>query len=233
MFKVRLADLVIGIDNHYKYIEDFCNGYIVPNDTETDFTVGITDDTELEREKESGMFDKGYLESLAVYRKISEKILDYNGFLMHSAVLSVNGSGVAFAARSGVGKTTHIRLWKQLLGDKCTIVNGDKPLIRLFDGVAYAYGTPWSGKEGYNKNERVKLQNVCFLSRSEHNFIEEFSKPEAVKKLLYQIYLPPKGDLVFKTMGLLDTMMNSIKVWHIGCNMEIDAAKTVYNKIYG
>ena len=61
MFKVRLADLVIEIDNHYKYIEDFCAGYTVADDMAADFSVGISDDTELEREKESGMFDKGYL----------------------------------------------------------------------------------------------------------------------------------------------------------------------------
>ncbi len=230
MFKVRLADLVIGIDNQYEYIRDMCAEYIA--DEPEVFTVSA-DEAELDREIESGIYDRGYLESLALYRKIAERLIYFDGFLMHCAVLDTEKGGVAFCARSGVGKTTHIRLWKQLFSDKVSIVNGDKPLIRFIDGIPYAYGTPWSGKEGYNINMRTRLSDICILSRSEENRICGMPAEIAVKKLMYQIYLPDKPADMLKTLELLDSLLGYVKVWDIGCNMDITAAKTVYEGIFG
>ena len=43
-------------------------------------------------------------------------------------LISFDGQGIAFAAPSGTGKTTHIKLWQRLYGDRVEIINGDKPL---------------------------------------------------------------------------------------------------------
>ena len=109
---------------------------------------------------DKGIVDNGYLESLAIYRKIAEKVIEYNGFLLHGVVVEVNKCGIAFLARSGVGKSTHVMLWKELLKNKLTIINGDKPLVRIIDGKIFAYGTAWAGKEKLHKNTKTELRKT-------------------------------------------------------------------------
>ena len=235
MFKIKLADLTIEIDNKYTYIEEQCSGYITEGDA--DFCVSLSDEqiaaeaAEMSDEYDTE-FNPGYLESLAAYRVIAEKLLDYDGFLLHSAVIDVNGQGIAFAARSGTGKTTHIRLWRRFLGDGCAVINGDKPLIRFTEGRPYAYGTPWAGKEGYNINSRVRLSDICCLDRAGENSIAPIPAGEAVRRLFCQIYMPKNPAKKIKTLELMDLLMKNIRVWKIGCNMDISAAETVYNKIF-
>lgn len=234
MFNIQLANLNIGIDNRYTYIEEQCADYIAGGGA--DFTVSVTD---AQISAEAKMFPDmslekyaGYLESLAAYRQIAERLLDYDGFLLHSAIIRVNERGVAFAARSGTGKTTHIRLWRKLLGDGCSVINGDKPLIRFIDGAPYAFGTPWAGKEGYNTNSRARLYDMCFLSRAAENYAVAMDSKEAVKRLLCQIYMPDTPAKKLKTFSMADRLLKNIRVWDIGCNMDISAAKTVYDKLF-
>ena len=70
------------------------------------------------------------------FRAFAEQLPHYNAFVLHSATFDVSGVGVAFAAHSGTGKTTHMMLWQKLLGERMTIVNGDKPIVRFFDESA-------------------------------------------------------------------------------------------------
>lgn len=99
------------------------------------------------------------------------KVCDHlaaDGFLMvHSSVVAVNDAAIAFVAPSGVGKSTHSLIWTKQIPDSY-IVNGDKPLVHLGEKVT-VYGTPWCGKEGFNRNTSVPLRALCFLKRSENN----------------------------------------------------------------
>ena len=99
---------------------------------------------------------------------------DFDAFLLHAAVIEVDGLAYAFAAPSGTGKTTHIALWKKFFGDRANIINGDKPIIRFENGTPYIYGTPWCGKEGYNINTKAPLAALCFIERSPENTIHLF-----------------------------------------------------------
>ena len=74
MFVVCLAELNIAIENKYDYIKEMCRDYITEN--KADFCVSASDE-EINAESKGTCFDKGYLESLAIYRKIAEKIIEY------------------------------------------------------------------------------------------------------------------------------------------------------------
>ncbi len=227
MFTVRLADINFGIDNKYPYILEQCRDYIT--DKAPDITLSVTD-KEIKDEGVMDGYPMGYLESLAIYRKISEYLISVDGFLMHCALIGVDNKGIAFAARSGVGKTTHIGLWKKCY--KVPIINGDKPLIRFIDNVPYAYGTPWSGKEGFNINTSLPLCEIVFLKRSLNNYIKPIKTQVAALKLFSQIYMPKDDNLRLKTVSLMDRLLKSVRVWEAGCNMDDDAAHTVYNGIF-
>ena len=176
-----------------------------------------------------------YYEYLAILRCISEWLPLHNAFLLHSACFDVEGTGVAFAAHSGTGKTTHMNLWQKLLGDKMVVVNGDKPIVRFFDDepeTPYAYGTPWNGKEHLGQNMRTKLQHICFIERSETNFVEPMKKEDVIDLMFNQVYMPKDPVAVMNTMQLIDRLLSCCKLWKIHCNMEDEAAKIAYEAIF-
>lgn len=229
MFTVRLAELNIAIKNKYEYVKELCNGYIVED--ESDFYVEVSD-AEIEDERKSPHDDAAYLEALAIYRKIATRIIDFNGFLMHAAVISVDNNGIAFLAKSGTGKTTHLNLWQQLLGDKVTVINGDKPLLRFVDGRLYAYGTPWSGKEALNTNAKTELKNVCFISRAPVNeCVAITDKDTILEKLFSQLFLPKTPHGLKYTLDFFGIIMRECSFYSIKCNTDITAAITAYQKI--
>lgn len=228
MFVARLAELNIGIENKYDYLYRICADYIT--DHTPDFTVSASDDEIMEEGKGTD-FGKGYLESLAVYRKIAESILKHSGFLMHGVTIDVGGCGIGFLAKSGVGKSTHARLWSDLLKNEMTVINGDKPLVRLLDGKAFAYGTPWAGKEHLHTNTKTELKKICFLERSEKNRCTPMEKGMVFERLVNQIYIPADTELLCLTLEYLNTLIETCDFYLIKCNTDISAAKTAYEGI--
>ena len=219
MFYIELAGLKIKIENKYDYICDLCKDYIVVNDKNVDFSVSASDEEILSEQTDD--YPLGYLESLAVYRKIAERFTDYNGFLMHGAVIDFDeGTGIAFLAHSGVGKSTHINYWKTYYGNRVQPVNGDKPIIRIIDNKIYAYGTPWAGKERLQRNARVELKKICFIERAKENSCRPLGKNEILKKIIDQVYM----DKSMKVFSMLGTIIETCEFYLIGCNMDVSAA---------
>lgn len=137
MFCVKIAEVLIAIENRYAFSERLCADYIVnvaPD--ECSFSVSATPEEIAAENSDEGTFSPAYCESLALYRKICTRMLDYDAFLLHAAVVSYAGRGFAFAAKSGTGKSTHIAQWMRALGDDVTVVNGDKPILRWRCGEA-------------------------------------------------------------------------------------------------
>ena len=231
MFIIRLADINIKVNNNYLFLEKLCKEYIV-NDSNYDVEINISeDDINAELKKADQEYSRGYLESLACYRKISMELIKYDCFLMHAAVIEVDCRGYAFSAKSGTGKTTHTKLWQKLLGDKMRYINGDKPLIRFINNIPYAYGTPWCGKEGFQTNTRVELNALCFIERDQKNSIVEIPKKNVLTRIVHQIIIPDEEDKAIATFDLLNKTINYIDTYLLKCNMDIEAAITAYNKM--
>lgn len=51
------------------------------------------------------------METLAVYRKLAQLLVQEDILLMHGSVVAVDGQAYLFTAKSGIGKTTHTSLW--------------------------------------------------------------------------------------------------------------------------
>lgn len=231
MFKIKIAGINVLVDNKYQYSEQLCKEYIV-DEPQTDFSVCANKECILSEIKSADTpITSSYAESVALHRAIASMLAEYDAFLLHSALIKSNNIGIAFAARSGVGKTTHVSIWKKVFGDKVEIINGDKPIVRLQDGKFYGYGTPWNGKELYGENSFAELKALCFIERSEKNEIEEISSEVAGMKLLEQVYLPLKSENALKTLELIDKFSSSVKFYRLKCNMEDDAAMLAYNTI--
>ena len=164
---IHIADMTIKIVHTYPYLVRLCKDYIVNETEDFAFSIEIDESDILAEQSEiDAKFSPGYLESLAVYRKIATKILDFGGCLVHGVLMEMDGRGILLCAPSGVGKTTHAKLWQECFGsERCHIVNGDKPLVFLRDGKLYGYGTPWCGKECLSENRSVALSYLLYFSR--------------------------------------------------------------------
>ena len=131
MFCVQIAGVLVAIENRYAFTERLCADYIVDvSPDECDFSVSATADEIAAENNDEDAFSPAYCESLALYRKMCTHMLGYDAFLFHAAVVSYAGRGYAFAAKSGTGKSTHVAQWVHALGDRVTVVNGDKPILR-------------------------------------------------------------------------------------------------------
>lgn len=135
MFCVKIAEVLVAVENRYAFTERLCVDYIANvSPDECDFSVSATPEEIAAENSDGGTFSPAYCESLALYRKICTRMLDYDAFLLHAAVVSYGGRGFAFAAKSGTGKSTHVAQWMRALGDDVTVVNGDKPILRWRSG---------------------------------------------------------------------------------------------------
>lgn len=240
--KYKIAERVVEINSLYEKVHNYCRDY--ETDETADFSVSITpDDIVYEKQKTDSEyayeglplpnFSDALLEETAVYRKIGEKMPDYDTIIFHGSVIAVEGQGFLFTAKSGTGKSTHTRLWREYLGEKAVMVNDDKPMLKITDNGVIAYGTPYNGKHHLGCNMSVPLKAICILTRGEKNSIVRIDKKEAYAMILQQVYRPHDPLQMAKTLKLADRLAVNTELYRLACNMDIEAAEVAYNAMKG
>ncbi len=239
-FTACLAGINVAVTSLFDEVYDYCCDYLTDAPADMSITVTPEDITyekivNIRESQIEGLpvidYPDSYLENLAVYRKIVTKMLDFNTFLMHGAVVAVGDKAWLFTAPSGTGKTTHINLWLNNIPGSY-VVNGDKPLIHVGDECT-VYGTPWAGKEGMNRNIGVKLCGIVVLNRGAENYIAKVPMSQILPVLIQQSYRPKQKEEVEKTLSLLSRLGKTIPMYQLYCNMDPDAAFTSYNVLSG
>ena len=239
----RIADLKIRIVSLHENIHRLCEDYRT-EDGAADITVETTeDDVSFERLRSARQderegkpvrtFSDGYLETLAVYRKMAELAPLYDTVLMHGSCVAVDGEAYLFTAKSGTGKSTHVRLWRELLGDRAVMVNDDKPLIRIKNTGPVVYGTPWDGKHRLSNNIAVPLKAICLLERAKEDSIRQIDPQEAYPMLFQQIYRPIDPVSMQKTLELTDQLARQVGLWRLGCTISPEAARLAFTAMSG
>lgn len=228
--RIKVADFVFEINNIYPYCEQFVTDYL----TEENPDCHITISPELLEKRKAKLredYPVHYVEFLEIYRHICDYVVANGGMLMHGAVIEYDSCAYMFTAPSGTGKTTHIRQWKKLYGNKVGIINGDKPLIRFLNGEFIVYGTPWCGKEHYNRNTKAPLKGIVLLSRGEENSIEKINPDKFNAFLLKQIYMPKSPEGIMKSLDFADRLFTTVPVYSLKCNISTDAARVACEKL--
>ena len=170
-----------------------------------------------------------YMESA---RQFYSRLLDFNGFYLHSSAIVRNGRAYLFSGPSGIGKTTHTKLWQEIYGD-AYVINDDKPALRNMDGQWIAYGTPWCGKDGININTEAPVAGVCFLKQGDKNSIRRMGKFEAMQRILGQTIYKFKDEAQLdKLLKSLEDFINKIPVYELENVPESAAAKISYATMY-
>lgn len=240
----KLADVPVQITSLYDEVQTMCAPYSTTQAPQLCIAT-TAQDIEAEGRKsdeerrQEGLpeyhFPQPYLETLAVYRQLATQLLALGVLLIHGSVIAVDGEAYLFTALSGTGKSTHVRLWRELFGERAVMVNDDKPLIRIKNEklkikneFPLVYGTPWDGKHHLSTNIRVPLKAIVHLQRGKENHICQISPAEMLPTLLQQTFRPNTALGTLQVMQLLDALSHSVKFYSLHCNMQPDAARIAY-----
>ncbi len=230
MFRYKIADVVFDADIRYRYTVELCKNYEYTGDEQPCFTAKVTDEDIAYERKEAEEFPDYYLEGLALFRKLCDYCLtNADGIIFHSSAIMTDGKAYLFTAPSGTGKSTHTRLWREMLGDKAVMINDDKPIVRYIDGKFYVYGTPWNGKHRIDTNTRAEIGGICAIRQAKENVIEKASTQEMLITIFNQTIRPTDLTQMDKLLTLLDKMLRTVGIYKLGCNISKEAAETSYN----
>lgn len=232
----KIADHVFAIESLYDDVHLMCADYAADGAPEFSVCTSAADicseraesvrTHELEGSGPGDYETDGYLETLAVYRKLCCRLLQCNILLIHGSCLAIDGEGLLFVARSGTGKSTHTRNWRKYFGSRVVMVNDDKPLLDV--STMRIYGTPWDGKHHISSNVSVQLRAVIEVARHAENSIRRIPARQALERMMSQTYLPHDGMLKLATFRLLNTLMDKAEFYVLECNKDVDSARVAY-----
>lgn len=198
-----------------------CGDYLVDETDNADIII-CAEQYELTRYPSVGMELIAYMES---GRQFCHQLLDFNGLYLHSSAIEWEGKAYLFSGPSGMGKSTHTRLWQSIYPD-ARVFNDDKPALRRLDDRWFAYGTPWCGKDGININMKVPVGGICFLRRGESNSIRRLSPLEASVQVISQTTRRFKSEeRLDLLLSHVDKLVREIPVYELYCTPTADAAR--------
>ena len=174
-------------------------------------------------------FPDPFLERAAIQRKFAEALFDRDILLLHGSTVAVDGIAYLFTAKSGTGKSTHTRLWREAFGSRAVMVNDDKPFLHLTPEGVLASGSPWSGKHGLDSNVTLPLGGICVLVRGQENAIRPMDAAEALPMLLKQGCPPLDPAKEARFRALAEKLASQVPLWHMACTKDPSAAFAAYN----
>lgn len=236
-FSIRIAGCTAAVTSLFDSTRDYCARYLT--DTQPDFTVTVTrEDLAFEQDfldqeaDEEGLrrrvFTEPFLERAAIQRQVAEQLLSRGVLLLHGSAVAVDGKGYLFTAKTGTGKSTHTRLWRQVFGSRAVMINDDKPFVRVTPTGITLWGAPWSGKHGLDTNVSVPLAGICILERGVENTIVPADPQQAVRFLMGQCLYPRDTAEQFRLHVLLQALADGTALWRMQCTISPEAAKIAH-----
>lgn len=147
---------------------------------------------------------------------------------IHSSTIECEGRAVLFLGESGTGKSTHTRLWQEHIPG-ARLLNDDSPIIRMYQGQATAFGSPWSGKTLLPQHFAADCRNRPVEpgpGQRNHPTVNLAGRRIAAP------VLPPAfaydSDLQDRICRTLSDILTQAPVWHLACLPDKAAAELSY-----
>ncbi len=227
-FCIKIADVTVGLEGRYEESVDFCKGYL-SEDNNADFVVTVTEE-QIEKEYVSceGRNSRQFCENILFLKGIINSLPTYGRLVFHGVAVKAFGKAYVFTAPSGTGKSTHASLLKKYFGDEVAIINGDKPIIGMKDGVATVFSSPWCGKERWQTVDEAPLGGIVLLKRGTKNSIEKMDPSEYLKELFFQIFKPETNEDLIKMIEIMDRISQGTPFYLLECDVSKEAAETSF-----
>ncbi len=220
-FTIELAGVPVELRHRYGFVAALCRDYLTAKPPALSVSAS---DAEIEAERRlcGGIHGVEVCEATCLHRAVVRALVPHGIILLHAAAVSLHGRAYVFLAKSGVGKSTHIRLWSEELGAR--VVNGDKPFFSFVGDALTVHGSPWRGKEGLGEPVSAPVAALCFLSRGEVNRIAPMSAADAVGRIFHQVLLPHDGAAQAAVMAFLDRTLRTVPLYSLQCTPAPEAA---------
>lgn len=160
-----------------------------------------------------------FMGRMALYAMTARGVVAFHGVLMEH-----EGRGIIIAAPSGVGKTTHARLWRDTFGS--LVINGDNACCYRRNGVWTGFGIPWCGTSGENVNREAGIAALVVLERGAENRAEQLDDYESFTQALPMLHCPVwDRELSGRALDGLSDFLDAVPVYRLECRPEPDAAR--------
>lgn len=231
MKRYLIGDLVVDIDSSCERLARLGKQYETDRTGDADITVILTEEKLDELHNTYPYLTRDEVAYLATGSLFHRKLTLFEGLMLHSSCIEMDGRAYLFSADSGTGKSTHTGLWKKYFGDRVTYINDDKPIVRKIDGVYRAFGTPWSGKTDLNTNISAPVAAIVFIERGETNSIEpmDMVKDQVAVRFLEQTVRPKNFGLMDSMLKTADDLLTATPIFRLRCNISEEAVLTSYN----
>lgn len=232
--KYKIADLIVEMNPKYNNTLELAKPFVFDGEREADFELKASDeylDQLMTRAAEGVTVEQ--IENFALSGDFNRKAINYGTMLIHSSALIYDGGAYLFSGDSGVGKSTHTRLWLKAFGDKVHIMNDDKPVVKLLDDKAVACGTPFDGGSGIALNENYPLKAIIFVERGEKNSVRIPTSREIIQKLYFQTAHMVNRETAEKMLTNIERILSLTQFYVLTCNMDISAAYIAFENIVG
>ena len=230
--KYKIAELIVEMNPKYNNTLELAKPFLYYGSRDADFELKVSDkylDQLMSKAAEGVTVER--MENFAFSGIFNRAAIKYGTMLVHSSALIYDGGAYLFSGDSGVGKSTHTRLWLKAFGDKVHIMNDDKPVIKLYDDKAVAFGTPFDGGSGIALNESYPLKAIIFVERGEENSVRIPENKEIIQKLYFQTARMVNRETAEKMLTNIERILSLTKFYVLSCNMDISAAHIAYNSI--
>ena len=207
MPKYLIADFIVEIEPKFDYLKKLCEPFLYEGERSADFSAIPSAsylNSLLSRMVEGSTIDEA--EEFATASIFNRKIIHRGAMLVHSSALVFDGKAYLFSADSGVGKSTHTKMW-------------------------LCCGTPFDGGSGIANNETVPVGAIIFIERSDDNFVTIPDTNEIVQRLYKStVKFVNKSDGM-SLLSNLDNLIRHTKFYVLHCNTDDSAVDVAYNNI--
>lgn len=144
--------------------------------------------------------------------------------LIHASCVSHGGYAYPFIAKSGTGKSTHTNLWVNHI-EGTELMNDDNPVVRIIDGVAMLFGSPWSGKTPCYRNVSCPLGAITRIDRAKQNTIERLRPTLALASLLPACSSMKWDNTIYDNLcDIVTRIIETVPIYTLHCLPDKEAA---------
>lgn len=163
----------------------------------------------------------------------SQAILYHQAISIHASSVIHDDNGYLFLGKSGMGKSTHARLWIEHI-ENTELLNDDNPtLVLKNNGTIWVYGTPWSGKTSCYRNIGAKVNGIVRLQQAKENKMTIVKDVDAFMALLPSCMVIRNNtimcDYLYDTLEKIDCA--DIKIGLLHCLPNRAAAELCFKMI--
>ncbi len=152
-------------------------------------------------------------------------------FAIHSASILYREKAWLFSGHSGMGKSTHTKLWHDLLGTP--YLNGDLNLLGIQGNRIMVYGIPWCGTSGIYTTRNYELGGIVLLGRDpQKDYLEELTPSDKILRVMQRMISPTwKEGLLSRNLFFAEEIAERVPVLHLSCTKNPSAMDVIRTEI--